>query len=57
MRKTPDYIFLTKDHEDPNYIIWQNQQPEDGVEYVKVSVVNKYIEKINKLYKIQLVLW
>lgn len=42
MRQTPERIWLREDSEDPDYILWGNDQPaddEDGVEYIRADLV------------------
>lgn len=42
MKKTPEIIYLVPDHEDPDYIVWQSDQPgdiEDGVQYIRFDTI------------------
>ena len=51
MKETPKIIYLTQDREDPDYIIWQSDQPansDEGVEYVRKDIVRKDIEEVVK---------
>lgn len=42
MKQTPKKIWLKEDREDPDYIVWGNDQPAndyDGVEYIRADLV------------------
>ena len=47
----PKIIWLTKDREDPDCIIWQNHQPEVGVAYMRADrvemIADQVLDKIN----------
>lgn len=57
MRQTPEVIWLREDEEDPDNILWSNDQPGDGgVAYVRADVIDKYdstnpttMDAVNKL--------
>ena len=43
MKETPEIIYLVPDKEDPDYIVWQRDQPADsgdGVEYVRADLAD-----------------
>lgn len=45
MKKTPEIIWLRPDPEDPDYIVWGNDQPADGgesVKYFRFDAINKH---------------
>ncbi len=45
---TPERIWLTPDREDPEYIIWQSDQPgnsDEGIEYVRIDVAENYVSQ------------
>lgn len=46
MKQTPKRIWLKEDREDPDYIVWGNDQPanhDDGVEYIRADLVQRHL--------------
>lgn len=48
MKETPKFIYLTPAHDDPSDIVWQNHQPDDGVEYIRHDIVEESFETMRQ---------
>ena len=46
MKLPPEIIYLTPDREDPDYIIWQGDQPNDSYEmaaYIRADSIDRVL--------------
>lgn len=49
MKITPEIIYLTPDREDPDYIIWQSDQPSDTYDmaaYIRADRISEVLAAI-----------